>query len=81
MWADAVSSLPLRPILQKDITVSSSQTGTISDIQEALQITADGNVKPQLSLLSLRDVNVALEKIKRGEVLGKLVLSLTALEM
>jgi alcohol dehydrogenase, propanol-preferring len=68
--------MPLRPILKKDLTVRSSQTGTKQHMQEALQIFADKKVVPELEVVELRSINEALDRIHRGEVTGKLVADL-----
>ena len=68
-------SFPLRPILKKDLLVRSSETGTKQDIEEALQLAADGIVSSRIEILDLFDLNMALDRLKAG-VLGKLVLDL-----
>lgn len=69
------NSFPLRPILKKDLLVRSSETGTKQDVEEALQLAADGIVSSKIEMLDLFDLNVALDRLKAG-VLGKLVLDL-----
>ncbi len=71
-----MSSMPLRPILTKDLTVRSTQTGLKSDIEEALQLTADGVVQSRIEIMGLFDLNQALDRLKQGDVMGKLVLDL-----
>ncbi|KIW95306.1 uncharacterized protein Z519_03890 [Cladophialophora bantiana CBS 173.52] len=68
--------MSLRPLLRKDLLVRSNQTGTKRDMKEALQIFAAGRVVPELEVVDLRDINVALDRIRRGEVMGKLVADL-----
>lgn len=67
-------SFPLRPILRKNLTLTSNQTGTKEDIEAAMQISADGHVACEIEVMALSELDVALERLKRGEVLGKLVL-------
>ncbi len=67
-------SFPLRPILRKDLTLRSNQTGTKEDIEAAMKISASGHVACQTEVMQLSDINLALQRVKRGEVLGKLVL-------
>ena len=67
--------MPLRPILKKDLLVRSTETGTKQDIQEALQLTADGIIGSKIEMMDLLDLNFALGRLKSG-VLGKLVLDL-----
>ncbi len=70
------TSVFLRPILQKDLTVRSSQTGTIADIEAALKLSADGTIVNHIEVFSLDKLNCALDRLKAGEVLGKLVIDL-----
>jgi alcohol dehydrogenase, propanol-preferring len=72
----SVNSMPLRPILKKDLIVRSNETGTKSDIEEALQLSAIGKVASQIKIMDLVKLNTALDMVKRGEVMGKLVLDL-----
>ncbi|OQU96772.1 hypothetical protein CLAIMM_02805 isoform 1 [Cladophialophora immunda] len=69
--------MSLRPLLRKDVLVRSNQTGTKADMQEALRIFAAGKVVPELEVVALRDINAALDRIKQGTVMGKLVADLT----
>lgn len=68
--------MPLRPILQKNLVVRSSQTGTIVDIEEALQLSADGIIVNHIEVLGLKRLNDALDRMKKGDVFGKLVVDL-----
>ncbi|EXJ68152.1 uncharacterized protein A1O5_08767 [Cladophialophora psammophila CBS 110553] len=68
--------MSLRPLLRKDLLVRSNQTGTKRDMKEALQIFAASRVVPELEVVDLRDINVALDRIRHGEVMGKLVADL-----
>ena len=69
-------SMRLRPLLQKAITVQCTQTGTKADMQVALTLGAEGKVKCKAEVLFLEDLNVALDRIRTGKVLGKLVIDL-----
>lgn len=68
--------MPLRPLLQKALTVYSNQTGTKDDMQEALKMTVDGKVKCRVEVMKLENLNLALDRVKGGRVLGKLVVDL-----
>jgi alcohol dehydrogenase, propanol-preferring len=68
--------MPLRPILKKDLTIRSNETGTKTDMIEAIKISASGQVKCETEVMGLHDLNIALDKLKRGEMLGKIVLDL-----
>ena len=68
--------MPLRHILKKNLTIRSNQTGTKSDIEEALRISASGEIVCETEILRLRDLNAALDRMQKGSVLGKLILDL-----
>ncbi|ETI22279.1 hypothetical protein G647_06352 [Cladophialophora carrionii CBS 160.54] len=68
--------MSLRPLLKKNVIVRSNQTGTKADMQEALEFLASGKVVPELEMVDLKDINEALDRIKQGKVMGKLVANL-----
>lgn len=61
-------------MLRKNLTLRSNQTGTKEDIEAAMQISAAGHVACEIEVMKLSEINLALERVKGGEVLGKLVL-------
>jgi len=69
--------MKLRPILKKNLTIRSSDTGRKADIIEALDLCASGKVTPIVQITSLADLNNSLDKIKAGETVGKLVVDLS----
>ncbi|KAH8812918.1 chaperonin 10-like protein [Xylogone sp. PMI_703] len=69
-------SFPLRPILKKHLTVKSNQTGTKEDIIEALKLSVSGQVKCNVEVMKLEQLNEALDRLKGGKVMGKLVVDL-----
>lgn len=68
--------MPLRPILQKDLTVRSTETGTKQDIEEALLLANNSTVTSRIEMMPLTDLDVALDRLRSGTVMGKLVLDL-----
>jgi propanol-preferring alcohol dehydrogenase len=68
--------MPLRHVLKKNLTVRSNQTGKKSDIEEALRISASGKIICETEILRLRDLNAALDRVEKGDVLGKLIIDL-----
>ena len=68
--------MPLRPILKKDLTVRSSETGTKDDIEEALLLSAQGTISGKIQKIGLYELNHALDRVKTGNVLGKIVIDL-----
>ena len=70
------SSFPLRPILLKSLLIQSNQTGTKEDMLDmlaTLELSAIGKICPKFEVLKLQDLNECLDRVKRGEVRGKLV--------
>ncbi|KAK5031790.1 hypothetical protein LTS07_004410 [Exophiala sideris] len=70
------SCMSLRPILKKDLIIRSNETGTKADMQSALDICAQGKVVPEVEMVELGDINAALDRVKSGQVMGKLILDL-----
>ncbi|OQV05500.1 hypothetical protein CLAIMM_10227 [Cladophialophora immunda] len=68
--------MSLRPILNKNLVVRSNETGTKADILLALDLCVQGKVVPELEIIELDDINIALDRIKSGKVMGKLVVDL-----
>lgn len=69
--------MPLRPLLQKAVTLRSSQTGSKIDMQAALHLAAEKNLKGQAEVVGFDQLNQALDRVKAGKVLGKLVLEIS----
>ena len=70
------NSMPLRPILKKNLTIRSNETGTKADIEEALNMSASRKIVCEIELIELMDLNVALDRLGAGKILGKLVIDL-----
>lgn len=68
--------MPLRPILKKDLTIRSTETGKISDIEAALCLAASQTVTSRIELTDFYNLNHALDRLKSGTVMGKLVLDM-----
>ena len=71
------SSMSLRPLLKKGLTIRSNQTGRIQDIVDALELSVAGKVTSKVEVLQLVQLNEALDRVKSGNVVGKLVVDLT----
>lgn len=69
--------MPLRPILKKNLVIRSNQTGTTADNRAALDLCAQGKVVPQIDIISLQDLDEALNKMKSCKTLGKFVIDLS----
>ena len=68
--------MPLRPVLKKNLTIRSNETGTKADIEEALKMSASGKIVCEVEVMKLMDLNLALDRLSAGKVLGKLVVDL-----
>ena len=68
--------MPLRPVLKKNLIIRSNETGTKADMEEALNLSASGEIVCEVELKKLVDLNIALDRLQAGKVLGKLVLDL-----
>jgi propanol-preferring alcohol dehydrogenase len=68
-------SLPVIDWILKDIRVVGNIGFTRNDILQSLKLVSDGKVKPRVELFKFEEVNTAIEKLKRGEVRGRAVLT------
>jgi D-arabinose 1-dehydrogenase-like Zn-dependent alcohol dehydrogenase len=67
----------LRPILRKSLLIESNQTGTKEDIFAALELARAGRVKSEFEVLKLNGLNEGLDRVKTGDVRGKLVVAIS----
>lgn len=68
---------PVQLALQRKNIVG-SVTGTLKDVEEALEFTARGLVKPILTKGSLHDVDKFIDLMKSGQLSGRAVLKVGA---
>jgi propanol-preferring alcohol dehydrogenase len=67
---------PIFDVVLKRLTIRGSIVGTRLDLQEALQFAALGKVTPTIELQPLSAINRVIERLKKGEVSGRVVLRL-----
>lgn len=67
---------PIFDVVLKRITVRGSIVGTRKDLQEALEFAAEGAVKPTVELQPLDAINSVFERLEKGDVNGRVVLTL-----
>jgi propanol-preferring alcohol dehydrogenase len=67
---------PIFDVVMKRLTVRGSIVGTRKDLQESLQFAAEGKVKPITETQPLGAVNDIFDRLKRGQVNGRVVLNL-----
>ena len=68
-------SLPVIEWILKDIKVVGNIGFTRSDIMKSLNLVSEGKVKPLVQTFKFEAVNEAIEKLKKGEVSGRAVLT------
>jgi len=61
----------------KGIDIQGSIVGTRSDLREALEFGAEGQVKAKVKTQPLDEVNNVMERLKNGSVNGRVVLTMT----
>lgn len=69
---------PIFDVVLKRITVRGSIVGTRKDLQESLQFAAEGKAKPATETQPLEAINDIFDRLKRGQVNGRVVLDLQA---
>ncbi len=67
--------IPPSRVVYYDLEIAGSRGGTRQDLADVIKLTEMGKIKPVVSqVLSLGDANKALELLKEGKVLGRIVL-------
>ncbi|AFZ45088.1 Alcohol dehydrogenase GroES domain protein [Halothece sp. PCC 7418] len=69
--------LSIFEVILKGIDIQGSLVGTRADLREALQFAAEGHVKPAIETQPLEAVNATMERLKKGEVNGRVVLTMS----
>jgi len=59
------------------ITVRGSIVGTRLDLQESLDFAGDGKVKATISTAGLDDINAVFDRMRQGQIEGRVVLDMT----
>lgn len=70
--------MPIFDVVLKGITVRGSIVGTRKDLEESLQFAAEGKVKAAIEMQPLNAINDIFNRLKHGEVNGRVVLNLEA---
>ncbi|MBK1441310.1 alcohol dehydrogenase AdhP [Parapedobacter sp. ISTM3] len=68
--------LPIFETVLKRITVRGSIVGTRKDLQEAIQFANEGKVKANVTAVKLENINDVFDKMKAGEIEGRMVLDI-----
>lgn len=67
---------PIFDVVLKRITIRGSIVGTRKDLQESLQFAAEGKVKPTVEIQPLEEINNIFDRLKHGQVNGRIVLQI-----
>lgn len=68
--------LPIFETVLKRITVRGSIVGTRKDLQESIAFAVEGKVKANVTAAKLSDINSVLDKMKKGQIEGRMVLDI-----
>lgn len=66
---------PIFDVVLNRLTIRGSIVGTRKDLEESLQFAAEGKVKPNVELQPLEKINEVFERMKHGQINGRVVLS------
>lgn len=69
-------AMPIFDTVLKRITVRGSIVGTRQDLEEALEMAANGIVAPEYTSDKLENINDILDRLEKGEISGRVVLDL-----
>lgn len=67
---------PLFDVVLKRLTIRGSLVGTRKDLEDALSIAVDRNIRSQLRTQPLEKANNALDELRQGTVEGRIVLTM-----
>ena len=68
--------LPIFDTVLNRITIRGSIVGTRKDLKEAIQFAVEGKVKATITSAKLEDVNDVFDKMKKGQIDGRVVLEI-----
>ncbi len=68
---------PIFDVVLKRITVRGSIVGTRRDLDEAIAFATEGKVKSHITTAPLSDINAIFERLKKGEIEGRMVLDMS----
>jgi propanol-preferring alcohol dehydrogenase len=69
-------SMPIFDVVLKGLTVRGSIVGTRKDLEESLQFAAEGKVKATIEMQPLDAINDVFERLKHGQINGRVVLDM-----
>lgn len=69
-------SMPLPALVERSLSVFGSLMGNRNDALQVLHYIRSGKIKPMITEIELSEVPDQMEKLKQGEVVGKLVVKM-----
>jgi D-arabinose 1-dehydrogenase-like Zn-dependent alcohol dehydrogenase len=70
------AQVPLPILAQRGIEIVGNYTGTLADLSELMGLVRKGTISPVVSeVLRLEDVNLALDRLRGGDVQGRILVS------
>jgi propanol-preferring alcohol dehydrogenase len=63
-------------IVNWELSVRGSNVGTRQDLNEAIAFASNGLVKAKIRTIALEDINTVLDEMRKGQVVGRVVLKL-----
>lgn len=70
--------LPIFDMVLRGVTVRGSIVGTRLDLQESLDFAARGQVKATVATEKLENINAVFERMRQGQIQGRIVLDMAA---
>ena len=72
MAADT-SQINTYPLIFKEMSIEGSQGSTTDDLRDCLELLASGELDPAIHTCSFEEIGEGIEKLRRGEIDGRLV--------
>ena len=73
----AVAGAPFGLLTLRSLNIVGAVTGTLKEVEEALDFVARGLVKPTLTQGTLHDIDDLLDKMSKGELAGRAVIKIS----
>ncbi len=74
-WRDKLEVNPL-DLVVKEAVITASVGNTLEELVEAVRLVAEGKIKVVVdSVIGLEDINKGIEKLRRGEAIGRIVVN------
>ncbi|WP_018922672.1 alcohol dehydrogenase AdhP [Salsuginibacillus kocurii] len=69
--------IPIFDTVLNGVSVKGSIVGTRKDLQECLELAAQGKIKTMIETKRLEDVNEVLDRLEKGDINGRIVLNIS----